>query len=126
MRIPFAINNVVSVDVHEDADKIAAVLLTPEGDTLLLGMTLGMVDRLIENLQAARKLAEAKGAEVSHQMVLRPLTVGAKVWQPEENRRYVALAIDPGTALAQGFLLSPKVARDIGRNLIETARKSGG
>lgn len=109
------VRDVVGAAVKEDKSAVAITLQTDRNDRVILGLTPGGLDAMIESFQKLRATLDEAGVERS--IPFQPIhTVSAGV-HVHDNRAFVACIIDRSLPSAQAYLMAPKAARVLSRAL---------
>lgn len=118
--LPVDVLQVVSAKVREDHGAVAIGLEITGGDRLMLGMSPAVLDGVIESLRLIREALTANGVEPT--IAFKPVHSVAVGEYQLEGRPFVLLTIDRSLPSAQAFLLPPKNAQIVGKEMRRTAR----
>jgi hypothetical protein len=117
-----AVKDIVGAAVKEDLSAVALTIQTDRNDRVILGMTPGGLDAMLESLQKLR--AQLDDAGVERSIPFQPVhTVTAGV-HVHDNMAFVALLVDRSLPSAQAYLMAPKAARVMSRALKTAAQQA--
>lgn len=124
MILPFTLADIVGAKISPDNTEIAVVVATDANDRFALGMSVQMLDAMLETLSKAR--AQLDGAGVERTVAWRSVMEhGVAVSTQEvDGHAFVGLMFDRGMPTCTAFLMPPKAAREVARGLTRQAQEA--
>lgn len=122
MVILHEVRDITGAAIQEGTNNVALKLQTTSGDSVLLGLTPGGVDAMIETLTKIRAQLTEDGVEPT--LSFQPVhTVQCGV-HAHDGQAFVAMLIDRVLPSAAAYLMPPKNARLVAKQLIASAREA--
>lgn len=118
--VSIEVSDITGAAMREDRGAVAVKFTCASGDRLLLGMSPGMVDALTETLRKIREEMDAAGVERS--IPFGPINTMQIGTHPVEGVAFVAMIIDRSLPSAAAYLMPPKAARTVAKQLTTAAR----
>lgn len=122
MVILHEVRDITGAAIQQDTNNVAIKLQTTTGDSVLIGLTAGGVDAMIETLTKVR--AQLDDAGVEHTIPFSPVHTAQCGVHAHDGQAFVALIIDRSLPSAAGYLMPPKNARAVAKQLIASAREA--
>lgn len=117
-----AVKDIVGAAMKEDGSAVAVTFQTDRNDRVILGLSPGGLDALLETLQKLRaQLDDAGGERTIPFQAVHTVSAGVHV---HDNIAFVAAIIDRSLPSAQAYLMAPKSARVMSRALKTAAQQA--
>lgn len=120
--VPIGMKDITGAAIRADGEAVAIKMLADNGDRVVLGMTAGGVDAMLETLRKVREQMTAAGVERT--IPFSPVSTFQVGLHEVEGVAFVAMIIDRSLPSAAAYLMPPKNARMVAKQLIEIARKA--
>lgn len=120
--VPIEMRDITGAAVREDGQAVAIRMLAASGDRVLLGMSAAGVDAMIDTLTKIR--AQLDSHQVERTIPLQAVNTMQVGVNTVEGVAFVAMIVDRSLPSAAGYLMPPKAARVVAKQLVEVARKA--
>lgn len=120
--VPFDLRDITGAAIREDHSHVAIKMLGADGNRMVFGMTPSALDALLQTCQAIRAQLDAKGVERT--IDFRSISKAQCGVHEVEGVAFVAMIIDRSLPSAVAYLVPPKNARAIAKQLTAMARKA--
>ncbi len=122
MVILHEVRDITGAAIQQDTNNVALKLQTTAGDSVLLGLTAGGVDAMIDTLTKIRAQLTEDGVERT--IPFSPVHTVQCGTHAHDGQAFVAMLIDRVLPSAAAYLMPPKNARLVAKQLIASAREA--
>lgn len=119
---PFELRDITGAAMREDHAHVAIKMLGADGNRMVFGMTPAALDALLQTCQSIRAQLDAKGVERT--IDFKAIHTAQCGIHDVEGVSFVSLIIDRRHPSAVAYLMPPKNARAVGKQLNAMARQA--
>jgi hypothetical protein len=120
--VPFELRDITGAAMREDSQHVAIKMLGADGNRLVFGMAPAALDALLQTCLAIRGQLDAKGVERT--IDFKSVSTAQCGVHEVEGIAFVSLIVDRRLPSAVAYLMPPKNARAVGKQLVAMARRA--
>lgn len=118
--VPIDMKDITGAAMRADHQAVAIKMLAASGDTILLGMSAGGVDAMIDTLTKIRAEMTTHGVEKT--IPFNPVHTVQCGTHQVDGVTFVSLILDRSLDSARAYLMAPKGVRVLAKQLVTAAR----